>query len=144
MDDSYISTKVINKDDYLKYEDRFKEGIMDILDLNDNYLIQYKDPQIELKTALDNASITHNVNIAIASAVTAHARVHMAQFKNNNTLPILLYSDTDSLYFDNPLDPSLVSDTELGKLKLEGIYDQAVFLAPKVYALKNQESLAQK
>jgi len=27
----------------------------------------------------------------------------------------------------------------LGALKLEGIYDEAIFLAPKIYALKNQE-----
>ena len=27
----------------------------------------------------------------------------------------------------------------LGKMKLEGIYDKAIFIAPKVYALKNKE-----
>jgi DNA polymerase elongation subunit (family B) len=86
---------------------------------------------------LDNGNEIHNVNIAIASAVTAYARIHMSQFKNNNTLPRLFYTDTDSLYFEGSLPDSFISSTEIGKLKLEGIYDKAIFLAPKVYALKN-------
>ena len=63
----------------------------------------------------------------------------MSQFKNNILLPNLYYSDTDSLYFDGPLPDSFISNIELGKLKLEGKYDEGVFLAPKVYALKNKE-----
>ena len=31
--------------------------------------------------------------------------------------------------------PELVSSTELGKMKLEGIYNKGIFLAPKVYGL---------
>jgi len=42
-----------------------------------------------------------------------------------------IYTDTDSLYFDGPLPEHYVNPTELGALKLEGIYDQAVFLAPR-------------
>ena len=63
----------------------------------------------------------------------------MSSFKNNPNLPSLYYSDTDSIYLDGPLPDSFISPTELGKLKLEGVYDEAIFLAPKVYALKNQE-----
>jgi DNA polymerase elongation subunit (family B) len=62
----------------------------------------------------------------------------MSQFKNCPNLPNLYYTDTDSLYFDGPIPETFISSTELGKLKLEGIYDKAIFLAPKVYALKNQ------
>jgi hypothetical protein len=137
MEDSFINTKIINKEDYLKFENQNKEGIKDIINLGNSYLVQYKDPSVELETALDNGTETHNVNIAIASAVTAYARIHMSQFKNNNTLPRLFYTDTDSLYFDGPLPDSFIHPTILGKLKLVGIYDLAVFLAPKVYALKN-------
>jgi len=49
----------------------------------------------------------------------------------------LYYSDTDSIYIDRPLPEKFISNTRLGDLKLEGIYDKAIFLAPKVYALKN-------
>jgi DNA polymerase elongation subunit (family B) len=141
MDDLFINTKIIPKGDYLEFENKFKESIQDCIDLGESYLLQLTDPQIELKTNLDNGRETHNVNIAIASAVTAYARIHMSQFKINPGfgLPRLYYTDTDSAYFDGPLPDSFISSTELGKLNLEGIYDRAVFLAPKVYALKNQD-----
>jgi hypothetical protein len=44
----------------------------------------------------------------------------------------LYYTDTDSIDIDHPLDPKYVG-TELGKMKLEHIFKEAVFLAPKVY-----------
>ena len=47
----------------------------------------------------------------------------------------LYYSDTDSIYISKPLSEDLVSNTELGKMKLEYIAKKAVFLAPKVYGL---------
>jgi hypothetical protein len=49
----------------------------------------------------------------------------------------LYYSDTDSIYIDRLAQrpEKFIKDTRLGALKLEGIYDKAVFLAPKVYAL---------
>jgi DNA polymerase elongation subunit (family B) len=54
----------------------------------------------------------------------------------------LYYTDTDSLYFDGPLTAvtdDFVSNTILGKLKLEGIWDKALFLGPKCYVLENNE-----
>lgn len=50
---------------------------------------------------------------------------------NNYTI---YYMDTDSLIIDRALPEHLVSSTELGKYKLENVYKEAVFLAPKVYA----------
>jgi len=139
MDDSFIFSQIISKKDYPNFEKQkgFKESIQDLIDLGDNYLVQLKNPQVGIKTDLDNGFETHNVNIAIAAAVTAYARVHMSQFKNNPILPNLYYSDTDSCYFDGPLPNHFISSTILGKLKLEGIYDKTLFLAPKVYALEN-------
>jgi len=64
----------------------------------------------------------------------------MSQFKNNPNLPNLYYTDTDSTYFDGPLPDHLVSSTDLGKMKLEGIFDKALFLAPKLYALENTKN----
>jgi len=52
----------------------------------------------------------------------------MHQFKNEN----LYYSDTDSIDTDVLLNPKFVGD-ELGQLKLEHIFKEAVYLAPKVY-----------
>ena len=74
-----------------------------------------------------------DVNIAIASAITAYGRIHMSQFKNNPNYK-LYYSDTDCVVIDKPLSPDLIGN-KLGQVKLEHIINKAVFLAPKVYAL---------
>jgi hypothetical protein len=82
---------------------------------------------------LDNASEVHNINIAIAAAISAYSRIHMSQFKNNKDYN-LYYSDTDSIYIDKPLPDSFIGK-ELGLMKLEYICKDAIFLAPKVYGL---------
>jgi hypothetical protein len=74
-----------------------------------------------------------DVNIAVASTITAGARIFMSAFKNN-PLYNLYYSDTDSIVIDQALDPRLVGDA-LGLLKLEHTISKAVFLAPKVYGI---------
>jgi DNA polymerase elongation subunit (family B) len=139
MDDYFTFSQIISLKDYPNFEKQegFKESLIELIDLGDNYLVQLKNPKVIQKTNLDNGKETHNVNIAISSAVTAYARIHMSQFKNNPNLPNLYYSDTDSVYFDGPLPDHMVDPTRLGALKLEGIYDKVIFLAPKVYALKN-------
>ena len=75
-----------------------------------------------------------NVSVVISSAITAYARIFMSRFKNNKNF-ILFYTDTDSLYTNKPLDiyyKNLICK-DLGQFKLEVIFDEAVFLAPKVY-----------
>jgi hypothetical protein len=118
--------------------------IIDSVQLKDKYMVTSKYYNTYLNTRLDNGSEFHNVNIAIASAVTAYARIHMSQFKEPKFLKAnninLYYTDTDSAYFDGPIPDSFISNTILGKLKLEGVYDRALFLAPKVYALENKDS----
>ena len=139
MNDLFTYTEIISNKDYATFEKNSKPSIQDVIDLGKNYLVQLKNPKVDLDTDLDNSFEVHNVSVAIASAVTAYARIHMSQFKNNPLLPNLYYSDTDSVYFDGPLPKEFISNTELGALKLEGIYDKAIFLAPKLYALKNDQ-----
>jgi len=73
-----------------------------------------------------------NISVPISSAITSYARIFMSKFKN---LPdvTLYYSDTDSIYIDKVLDSIFVSNTELGKFKLERIFERAAFLTPKMY-----------
>jgi len=89
---------------------------------------------------LDNGSEVHNINIAIAAAITAIARIHKSQFKNNKDYN-LYYSDTDSIYIDKPLNNK---GKELGLMKLEYICDDAIFLAPKVYSLITDSGVIKK
>jgi hypothetical protein len=74
-----------------------------------------------------------DINVAIASAISAYARIKMSSFKNNPLFK-LYYSDTDSAVVDRPL-PSELVGKELGLMKLEHTVTKAVFLAPKVYGL---------
>jgi len=86
MDDLFTFTEILSKKDYINFEkqDGAKEAIIDLVEIGDNYMIQLKNPINKLNTLLDNGTETHNVNIAIAAAVTAYARIHMSQFKNNS------------------------------------------------------------
>jgi hypothetical protein len=105
--------------------------VHDIQRLDDHYMIQTN--MDKTSTMLDNGSQTHNVNIGIASAITSYSRIVMSQFKNNPDLK-LFYKDTDSIYTNlspeemNKLYPGIVSNSGLGKLKLETISTKAIFL----------------
>jgi len=131
MDDNFNEFNVIHKDYFADFENKFLDNILGTVKLGDYILVEFKN-QIE-----SSSSSTHNVSIGIASAITAYARIHMSQFKNNPNLN-LYYTDTDSIYTDSELDKSLISGTLLGKLKLEHICNKAIFLSPKVYCLKNE------
>lgn len=89
----------------------------------------------ELETNLSNKFIDVKSNVALASIVTSYSRIHMLSFK---------FSDhcyyTDSAYINKPLSDYLVSNTELGKFKLESICNKGIFLAPKVYALNTLDN----
>jgi len=56
-------------------------------------------------------------NVAIASAITAYARIRMMDFK---TIPgvTVFYTDTDSVFMDKELPTEMVGD-ELGQMKDE-------------------------
>ena len=75
-----------------------------------------------------------DINIAIASGITAGARVEMSQYKNNPDYNIY-YTDTDSIVIDKPLAVDKVGNN-LGQMKLEHTIKKGVFIAPKVYALE--------
>jgi DNA polymerase elongation subunit (family B) len=72
--------------------------------------------------------------LSVAASITAYSRIHMSQFKNNPDIN-LYYTDTDSIYTDSDIDESFISNTILGKLKVENICDKAIFLGPKLYCL---------
>jgi hypothetical protein len=74
----------------------------------------------------------------IASAITAQARIEMHKWfmKVFDRGGSIYYCDTDSIVTDI----ELPEGEALGEMDLEGQLDQAVFLAPKVYAEKYQEA----
>jgi hypothetical protein len=73
-----------------------------------------------------------NINVAISSAITSYARIYMYKFKTLKGYE-LYYSDTDSLDLNKPLPEKYLNDNELGKFKIEHLFDEVIYIAPKVY-----------
>ena len=82
------------------------------------------DPEIESRNM-------KNISVVVSSVITASARIYMSQFKTNKSFT-LYYTDTDSIDIDGELEEKLIGN-ELGLMKLEHVFNQALFLAPKVY-----------
>lgn len=108
----------ITEDIYvLLITDNFNATILN--DLNVRLNSEYKSHITSVKS-----------NVAIASAVTAYARIHMIPFKLNTDC---YYSDTDSIFTKTKLDPTLLgSDLGLMKDELDGtLVKEAYFLGIK-------------
>ena len=139
MIDSFVDIRIFdNKIAYTKFVEQNSDDIEEIIKLGEKYLVKYRLKDKDQQTMLYGNLETHNVSIAIASAITAYARIHMSQFKNNPNFN-LYYSDTDSIYIDKRLSENMISNTILGKMKLEHIINNAIFLAPKVYYLETED-----
>jgi hypothetical protein len=135
MDDNFSDINIIHKDYINDFENKFLDLISDKVELDEYFLIQNKKSE-NINEEDDKSN--HNINVGIASAITAYSRIHMSQFKNNPNFN-LYYSDTDSGFFDKPLPDHLVDSKALGKMKLENVLSKAIFLAPKVYYLETDD-----
>lgn len=131
MKEVNIKYEIISREEFSKIEITL---IKDYIEIENNILVG-------LHQETGDSSI--NVSIAVAAAITAYSRIHMTKFKNDPNIK-LYYSDTDSVFVDKPFDPSLIDSKILGKLKLEYICEEAVFLGPKCYCLKTEKGLITK
>ena len=133
MKDNFANINIIHRDYYSDFENKFFDNIIKTTQIDDYYLVEFEN----VDDNNNNNDNTHNISVAIASAITAYSRIYMSQFKNNPKI-ILYYSDTDSIYVDekSEIPEYLINNTVLGKLKLENICKKAIFLAPKVYCLE--------
>lgn len=135
--DTFLTKNAIVDNNEL-YEMIEHNNILDIMNLNDDInLITF----IPISTndnnedSLFNNMTKFNISIFLSAAITAYARIHMSQFKDENNPYDLYYSDTDSIAIDRPLEDYMIGK-ELGrgaKIKLENIFNKAVYLGPKVY-----------
>jgi len=132
MDDNFTNIEVVHRDYFADFENKFIDQIEEKVYLGDHILVFLN----KLEKLKPEDQSTHNVSIGIAAAITAYSRMHMSQFKNNPNIN-LYYTDTDSIYTDSEIDPSLIDNKILGKLKLENTCEKAIFLSPKVYCLIN-------
>jgi hypothetical protein len=111
--ENYIISNILN----------FKNGKVLI-----SYITNRSSEELDTESDMDRAL---NINVAIAATITANSRIFMYKFKS---MPgyIPYYSDTDSIDLNKPLPPENLG-TGLGLMKLEHVFDEAIYLAPKVY-----------
>jgi hypothetical protein len=146
-----IRTVNVRKDELYKYAiTSIIHSIISITD--DTYVLLISDNlnttiinQLNIKLNSDFKSFQSPVlsNVAIASAVTAYARIHMIPFKLNTDC---YYTDTDSIFTKTKLNPSQIgSDLGLMKDELNGkLVKEAYFLGIKQYGysyIENGETI---
>ena len=135
MRDDFSESLIIDKLNYKEFESKNIDSITKIIDLENSVMVELKSPE-NLNSLMLADRAENQTNIAVASAITAYARIEMAnlfKFLIDNGYTIF-YCDTDCVVVNKPLPDDMVSSTELGKLKLEHTISRAVFLAPKVYS----------
>ena len=84
MDDNFANIEVIHKDYYADFENKFLENIITKTELEDYYLLEIKNNE----EIVEDENSTHNINVGIASAITAYSRILMTIFK---IILILIY-----------------------------------------------------
>ncbi len=82
-------------------------------------------------------------NLFWAVQVTSEARIYLWQIMNRVLSEgiKIYYTDTDSIHTNKPIPDDLISQTKLGKFKLEGVYNKARYFAEKEYILGDFEKL---
>jgi hypothetical protein len=118
-----------NKQRISEYLDLFHSTIIDHFDLG-NFVIFITNSFTDIHyNESEDCYHGTEVNIAIASAITAEARIFMSFLKNNPDFK-LYYTDS---WFINKQLPNNLLGNKFGQFKLENVITKAIFLAPKVY-----------
>lgn len=128
-----LSTRLVKNENLLQYLNETK--IKNILEIDNEHSVLIIENNVSDMLALDEKYQTSvRSNVAIAAAITAYGRIHMAKFKLKYA-DNLVYSDTDSIFITTPLDPSYIGD-QLGMMKDElsgDIIDEMYVLGIKRY-----------
>lgn len=138
MDDLFSTFDMLDNNLFESIIKNDSVNVLDVIPISDDIKMVESISVKKVDNNLINPeNQVHNVNIAIAAAVTAYARMYMANvmFEIEKLGINIYYKDTDSLYTDKPIPEHLISSTELGLFKLEYKCNNAIFLAPKVYCL---------
>lgn len=107
------------------------------MDKFDDYDIPY-EIYSKIKKKINESYLNTSTNVAIASSITAYARIYMDSVMRNLGFSNIYYTDTDSIITSKPLANDMVSDSILGKFKLENTIKEGIFIAPKTYCYENR------
>ena len=120
--------KIITEEETINFINSPQIDDIDLIDFkNGKLMISYqKNEDLDQEQEI-------NASVPVAAAVTSWSRIIMSKYLIDYKDQIC-YIDTDGIKMTGELDPSLVGN-EIGQMKLEGTFSEAVFLAPKVYGL---------
>lgn len=112
-------------------QSRIKDKLIRVRKLSDAIGLKPYDPAYNLfsETTMSRATF---IIPSIASWVTSCARFELYQWLKKAGDDHLFYCDTDSVFTDKPLP---IGD-ELGEMKMEYEGEEAIFLLPKLYAIR--------
>lgn len=151
------SIKIVNSKDF--YPD-FYPGLKNYFEIGNKTLVTYNSRKRNSMEKLKNIGALHILQevadfeemqpysigkkesaVQLAAAVTSYGRLEIYKYKSMENLGVA-YSDTDSIFCLNELDPSLVSQDKLGYMKLECCFKSGIFIAPKLYYHEREDTLA--
>ena len=99
---SYTTVKVINKNEFLKFDSTQLENLVDVIPYPNSetklviHTIEGTNDEI-----FDNDFSNTNSSLPISIAIAAGGRIIMSRFKNQKDIT-LYYTDTDSIYIGAP------------------------------------------
>ena len=104
MDFSLENTNIVNNleiNDLLNSNNPKTGNIIDVEPLGkNNFIITQEQPfYANINDKMSSLNHHNNINVGIAAAITALARIYMSKFKNNPLIK-LFYTDTDSIFTD--------------------------------------------
>nr|QWO71441.1 DNA polymerase [Termitomyces titanicus] len=126
------------------------KNILFVAKLNDKYILRYNNnvnkdiikfinKNKKSNTLIDSVKqVGITSNVAIAAAITGWGLIRLSKVLNIKGNEVL-YSDTDSVFLIKKLEESFISETELGKFKLENVMTEGVFVSPKFYGFKTED-----
>ncbi len=74
--------------------------------------------------------------VRLASYISAKSRTKLHEMMRLIGYDHIYYADTDSLFTTKKIPDEYISETELGKWKLENVHEEALFIAKKLYRCK--------
>jgi len=130
MDPEMFIAELMDDVDFDKLHEKGTFKIKDRVELGVKSLVIYEDTG---KVA------NPNISIAVSAAISSFSRIHMTHFISKYSDSIC-YIDTDGIKTSSVIDKEEIG-SELGKMKFEGSFKEAVFIAPKVYAGVSTDSV---
>lgn len=114
-------------------------SLIDTIQIENNIIDKIEFPDTNKSMVVINKTMDNlNTSVAIASAITDHARMIVAPSLLDESIKVL-YTDTDSYVIEGDLSTlnngkySHLLHNGLGGLKLEAIFSEFITLVPKVY-----------